>query len=256
MLDHDIEYEHKSWARLPFYGEFTYKPLNWEWLEDVFVHHKDKLTSLHLFDALVPTGTMFSRSEYTETFLAAFLCCWLCTFILTAGDASCIHLGTFNITSFMMLDIGYCLLVAILVSSNNGLNRISHSSHPRATFLPIFSMDGWKNNLDTENFGREASSSLGLVNYNGFGRDNFAKDFHWHSSIINYLKETFKMMASYQELTLLIFIHSSFTSYYGDNNCDMEHYCLDPFNRQFGFHKDVLVGLNFNNLPDLETMLC
>ena len=46
LLRHDIESERKSWAKLPLHGEFSYKPLYWEWLEDILVRCKDKLTTL------------------------------------------------------------------------------------------------------------------------------------------------------------------------------------------------------------------
>ncbi|KAJ8434262.1 hypothetical protein Cgig2_010472 [Carnegiea gigantea] len=39
--------------------------------------------------------------QRTETFLAAFLSCWLCMVILPVRDAGCIHPGTFSIASLM-----------------------------------------------------------------------------------------------------------------------------------------------------------
>ncbi|KAJ8424573.1 hypothetical protein Cgig2_023569 [Carnegiea gigantea] len=93
-----------------------------------------------IFDELgVATG------QRTETFLAAFLSCWLCTFILPIRDAGCIHPGTFSIASLMASGVGYCLPAAVLVSIYKGLNELSHSSHPGrggATFLLIsFTLD-------------------------------------------------------------------------------------------------------------------
>ena len=59
-----------------------------------------------IFDELgVATG------QRTETFLAAFLSCWLCTFILP--------------TSLMASGLGYCLPTAVLASIYKGLNEIS-----------------------------------------------------------------------------------------------------------------------------------
>ncbi|KAJ8432486.1 LOW QUALITY PROTEIN: hypothetical protein Cgig2_003563 [Carnegiea gigantea] len=37
LLRHDIESGHKLWAGLPLYGEFSYKPLYWGWLENILV---------------------------------------------------------------------------------------------------------------------------------------------------------------------------------------------------------------------------
>ena len=58
---HDIESERKSWAKLPLHGEFSYKPLNCEWLEDILVRCKDKLTMFHLFDALHTSLFLYDR---------------------------------------------------------------------------------------------------------------------------------------------------------------------------------------------------
>ncbi|KAJ8444115.1 hypothetical protein Cgig2_005796 [Carnegiea gigantea] len=52
LLCHNIEFGHKLWIRLPLHGEFSCKSLYWEWLEDILACCKDKLTTLHLFDAL------------------------------------------------------------------------------------------------------------------------------------------------------------------------------------------------------------
>jgi len=61
LLCHDIESDHKSSARLSLHGEFSYKPLYWEWLEDILIRCKDKLTTLHLFDALYASLFLYDR---------------------------------------------------------------------------------------------------------------------------------------------------------------------------------------------------
>ncbi|KAJ8424464.1 hypothetical protein Cgig2_009781 [Carnegiea gigantea] len=52
---------HKSWVRLPLHREFAYMPLYWEWLEDILVCYKDKLTTFHLFDALYALLFLYDR---------------------------------------------------------------------------------------------------------------------------------------------------------------------------------------------------
>jgi len=61
LLRYDIQSERKSWAKLPLHGEFSYKPLYWEWLEDILVRYKDKLTTFHLFDALYASLFLYDR---------------------------------------------------------------------------------------------------------------------------------------------------------------------------------------------------
>ncbi|KAJ8444411.1 hypothetical protein Cgig2_005933 [Carnegiea gigantea] len=217
LLHHDIESELKSWAKLPLYGEFSYKSLYWKWLEDILVRCKDKLTTFHLFgrkgkltieqwisfwsrgrnkyhvskkpdqhNRIPHPGILSSFTDAgahgwsdcqaifdklgvaigqrTETFLAAFLSCWLCTFILPVRDTGCIHPGTFSIASLMASGIGYCLARGIS-------------------------------------------------------------------------------------------IYSSFVSYRCEDNLVMEHYCPDQFSSQFGFYQDVPADLDFDNLLDPETRL-
>ena len=50
-------------------------------------------------------------------------------------------------------------------------------------------------------------------------------------------------------------IHSNSIFYCCEDNFVMEHYCHDRFIRQFGFHQDVPVDMDFNNLRDPETIL-
>jgi len=53
------------------------------------------------------------KGERTETFLVAFLSCWLSLFILLVRDAGCIHPGTFVVASSMEGGQAYCLFSAI-----------------------------------------------------------------------------------------------------------------------------------------------
>jgi len=310
LLHYDIYSDHKSLARLPQYGEFSHKLVYWEWLEDIIVRYRDKLTIFHLFDALyaslflydqclklirvvcgywcpemntlhtskgevslsifdihsflglpllgrlydevIPTQReltnklplcctylftsyhklmqghkgkptieqwiviwfrghnkyQFSRKsinnriphpkilssiigagphgwgdfqvifeklgvaigQRTETFLAAFLSYWLCTFIFPVRDASCIRPGTFSVASFMASGIGYCLPTGIFTSVYKGLNEISRSSHPGrgGGYFPTHFLYAWSaKNFDAYELAGEASSSSGTVKFSG-----------------------------------------------------------------------------------------
>ncbi|KAJ8425658.1 hypothetical protein Cgig2_015326 [Carnegiea gigantea] len=272
LLRHDIEFERRSWAKLPLHGEFSYKPLYWEWcLETNTLHTSKGEVSLsifdiysflglpisgHLYDEVVPTQRELvsklslsctylfiayhklmqgrkgkptieqwisfwfrGRSKYhvskkpdqgsripqpgilsplpdagargwsdyqaifdelgvatgqrTETFLAAFLSCWLCTFILPVRDAGCIRPGTFSIASLMASGVGYCLPTAVLASIYKGINELSRSSHPGrgGGHFPTHFLYAWlAKNFDAYELVGEASSSPGMVKFSGLGQ--------------------------------------------------------------------------------------
>ena len=70
------------------------------------------------------------KGEHTETFLAAFLSCWLCLFILLVRDDGRIRPRTFSVALSMEGGHAYCLSVAILVSIYRGLGEIYRFAHP------------------------------------------------------------------------------------------------------------------------------
>ncbi|KAJ8444114.1 LOW QUALITY PROTEIN: hypothetical protein Cgig2_005795 [Carnegiea gigantea] len=185
-----------------------------------------------------PMGGMIVRS---------FLISWewlkanLCTFILPIRHVGCcMRPGTFSVASFMASGVGHCLPPAILYSIYKVLNEISHSSHP-----------GTAKNFDTYKVDGEASSGTGMVKSSRLGQAKsfqleeareligFGRGFHWHSSIIGRLKET---LMDDNKLWRAEFVH-------------FHSFEFVSYRRQFGFHQDVLADMDFDNLPDPETML-
>ena len=68
LLHNDLDAKKKSRKTLPFKGEFSYTPLYWEWLEDVFTHCRDLLVAIicsmpfmHHFSFLTSIQTLFGR---------------------------------------------------------------------------------------------------------------------------------------------------------------------------------------------------
>ncbi|KAJ8422003.1 hypothetical protein Cgig2_020467 [Carnegiea gigantea] len=188
LLRHDIESERRSWAKLPLHGEFSYKPLYWECKYHVS-KKPDQGSRIPQPGILSPLPDAGARgwSDYqaifdelgvatgqrTETFLAAFLSCWLCTFILPVRDAGCIRPGTFSIASLMASGVGYCLPTAVLASIYKGLNELSRSSHPGrgGGHFPTHFLYAWlAKNFDVYELVGEASSSPGMVKFSGLGR--------------------------------------------------------------------------------------
>ncbi|KAJ8438123.1 hypothetical protein Cgig2_033002 [Carnegiea gigantea] len=138
--------------------------------------------------------------QCAETFLAAFLSCWLCIFILTVRDADCICPGTSSFASLMASGVGYCLPTAILANIYKGFNEISRSSHPGrgGGYFPTHFLYAWlAKNFDVYELAGEASCSPGMVKFSGIGQAKLfqleeareligcGSGFRWHSSIIN-----------------------------------------------------------------------
>ncbi|KAJ8452599.1 hypothetical protein Cgig2_004935 [Carnegiea gigantea] len=187
-------------------------------------------------------------------------------------DAGCISSGTFSVPSFMASGVGYCLPKIILASLCKGLNENSRSSHPGrgGSYFPAHFLYAWlAKNFDAYELAGEASSSPGMVKFSGLGQVKLfqlkeareligsRRGFHWHSSTINRLKETLvdDGKLSRADFAYFVGIRSDFVSYRCEDSLVTEHYCLDRFSRQFGFHQDVPADLDFDNLPDPETML-
>ena len=213
-----------------------------------------------------------ATGQRTETFLAAFLSYWLCTFILPVRDAGCIRPGTFSIASLMASGVGYCLLAAVLASIYKGLNELSRSSHPGrgGGHIPTHFLYAWlAKNFDAYELVGEASSSPGMVKFSGLGRAKSfqpeeareligsGRGFRWHSSVINRLREILvdDGKLSRADFAYFVSVRSSFVAYRCEDSLVMEHYCPDRFSRQFGFYQDVPADLDFDNLPDSEAML-
>ncbi|KAJ8427083.1 hypothetical protein Cgig2_008952 [Carnegiea gigantea] len=106
LLRHDIESERRSWAKLPLHGEFSYKPLYWEWLEGILVHCKDKLTTLHLFDALYASLFLYDRCSNLIRTVCEYWYPETNTLHTSKGEVSP---SIFDIYSFLRLPISGCL---------------------------------------------------------------------------------------------------------------------------------------------------
>ena len=91
------------------------QPTALQWTQEEFI----------VFDALE-----ISIDRRENTYLAAFLSCWLCLFALPVRDAGCIRPGTFSVASSMEGGQAYCLSSAILASIYRGLGEICRSAHP------------------------------------------------------------------------------------------------------------------------------
>ncbi|KAJ8434523.1 LOW QUALITY PROTEIN: hypothetical protein Cgig2_030146 [Carnegiea gigantea] len=131
------------------------------------------------------------KGECTETFLTAFLSCWLCLFILPVRDAGCIHSRTFLVASSMERGQAYCLCSAIFAIIYRGLGEICRSTHPGRKRAKYFR---------TYDFDDNVSSNLRMPKFSGFGRAksfdlngareliSSSRGFYWNSAIRHRIK--------------------------------------------------------------------
>ncbi|KAL2921930.1 H(+)/hexose cotransporter 2, partial [Bienertia sinuspersici] len=71
------------------------------------------------------------------SYVAAFLSCWLCAFVLSENDKSLIRPSTFEIATLMVRGQTFSLAIPILASNYRRLNIISRSSKPAYSGAPF-----------------------------------------------------------------------------------------------------------------------
>ncbi|XP_056684069.1 uncharacterized protein [Spinacia oleracea] len=70
------------------------------------------------------------EAHHRQTYLAAFLSCWLCAFVLPVSDLGCIRPGSFKPASFLASGKETSLAIPVLASIYHGLSKISNSPTP------------------------------------------------------------------------------------------------------------------------------
>ncbi|KAJ8420231.1 LOW QUALITY PROTEIN: hypothetical protein Cgig2_021587 [Carnegiea gigantea] len=108
-------------SMLPLHGEFTYKPLYWEWLEDVFVRCTDKLTTFHLFDTLYASLFLYNRCSNLIRVVCEYWCSKTNTLHTSKGQAS---LSIFNIYSFLRLSLSGRLYDEVVHNQRELTNKL------------------------------------------------------------------------------------------------------------------------------------
>ncbi|XP_057248944.1 uncharacterized protein LOC130590498 [Beta vulgaris subsp. vulgaris] len=81
----------------------------------------------------------------TNTYVAAFISCWLCTFVLPDSEERLIRPSTFEIAVLMACGHTFSLAVPVLSSIYRGLNAIASAPKPAysKTFFPAHYLYGW-----------------------------------------------------------------------------------------------------------------
>ncbi|KMT11782.1 hypothetical protein BVRB_5g104850 [Beta vulgaris subsp. vulgaris] len=81
----------------------------------------------------------------TNTYVAAFISCWLCTFVLPDSEERLIRPSTFEIVVLMACGHTFSLAIPVLSSIYRGLNAIASAPKPAysKTFFPAHYLYGW-----------------------------------------------------------------------------------------------------------------
>ncbi|KAK4391396.1 hypothetical protein Sango_1917400 [Sesamum angolense] len=113
----------------------THNPLG-----DIAIHERWSTAEDALFAKLC-----IERSLKEEVYLAAYLACWLCLFVLPGKDVNSIRPSTFKMASLMANGRRVNLAIPVLASIYEGLNTVATSPKPVGTShsFPIHFVYAW-----------------------------------------------------------------------------------------------------------------
>ncbi|CAA0810116.1 Unknown protein, partial [Striga hermonthica] len=189
-----------------------------------------------------------------EIHLAAYLSCWICTFVLPKGDVDIIRPGTFKMASMMAKGCIVGLAVPVLTSIYKGLNELTSCKSPsRSTFLVHFDYS-WLALYFKTHFTIGQTHKPLMVTYSG---ENGARHFvpeearrrihkgdfaSWTCNIIiknqtsRYVDDQRRPRYEWRYFTA---IRSNYLTWRQGNRFFIEPYSPHRFSRQFGFYQDV-----------------
>ncbi|KAM0978606.1 hypothetical protein FF1_014548 [Malus domestica] len=199
-----------------------------------------------------------------ESYLAAFLACWLCKFVFPAGDVNLVRPGVFKVASKMAAGESFSLAIPVLASIYNGLSMVSDSAstEDRAAVLPYHYVYGWLGeyfgthfSLSTLDKSRPSSSTgakLGplMTKYSGVLSAKSLDDLQARAlfkSCEDLRMDPLARVGSvrrgivdnshlrFSDLSYLISIRSGFVSLRQEDRCIIQSYSPHRFSRQFGF---------------------
>ncbi|PIN26510.1 hypothetical protein CDL12_00733 [Handroanthus impetiginosus] len=193
-----------------------------------------------------------------ETYLAAFLSCWLCHFVLPHRRVNRIRATVFKVASMMARGDTFALAVPILVSIYRCLRDISTSAslNESTVIFPIHYLYGWTaQHLDTHYTSKIELVRAYMVKY---AWENMAKHFGLSEArdlFHNVNPSSLQQLRSYQEgqisvidkagisdkyKDLFVALRSSYLTFRTGEEHIVEVYSPHRFSRQHRFCQDVL----------------
>ncbi|KAH0652949.1 hypothetical protein KY289_030627 [Solanum tuberosum] len=192
-----------------------------------------------------------------ETYLAAFLSCWLCAFLLPNKDGEFVHPGTFKMASLM--ESGRKISLAILVLANiyNRLNKISTLSplHQIKVCFPTHYVYGWFDHYLKTHYAFSIGPFIPtMVIYSGEGGSRYfdsnderkcihgGENVAWTSTMLHKTYPYFHVDNNHApelESSYFMSIHSNYLPLRCRYSFIIEPYCPHRFSRQFVFYQNI-----------------
>nr|XP_016502923.1 PREDICTED: uncharacterized protein LOC107821046 [Nicotiana tabacum] len=199
----------------------------------------------------------FGSDQKDEVYLASFLSCWLCVFVLSTKEGDFIRPVTFNIPGLLACGQRINLAVQILARIYWGLNKISYGSllDPFKVYFLIHYMYGWfacyfKTHFSLTN--RPATLLMAIYSSEGttryFGNEDARKLIHggenaiWTSTMPSnsqpyYYRDDGNKEES--ESNYFMSIRSNYLPLRNGSTFIVEPYSPYHFSRQFSFYQDI-----------------
>ncbi|KAL2898052.1 Ribosome-recycling factor [Bienertia sinuspersici] len=119
----------EEWCRFWFRGLERYSIANTPKAVNNFSEFGDSTSWSDISEAFVILDILEKHRK--QTYLAAFLSCWLCVFVLHVKNLGCIRPSSvFKLASLLANEQRVSLVILVLASIYRGLNDLSNSSNP------------------------------------------------------------------------------------------------------------------------------
>nr|GLL37780.1 uncharacterized protein LOC105964676 [Ipomoea trifida] len=197
-----------------------------------------------------------------ETHLTAYLCCWLCVFVLPIKATRLIRYTTFKMASLMATGQRLNLAIPVLASIYDGLNTISNSANPGQvdSRFSLHYVYGWLSFYYDTHFANDlVSASPLMITYSGEGgarpygqaearRKIFKADgVKWACTGRRLTKDLSFIDDGKDDHTeddeYFMCLRSNFLILRWANSCIVEPYTPHRFSRQFGYYQDGSPGI-------------
>ncbi|CAH9101326.1 unnamed protein product [Cuscuta epithymum] len=209
----------------------------------------------------VPFQILKVPAEYEkEIYLAAFLSCWLCAFVLPHEGPRVIRPEIFKVAC-MACGRKICLAVPVLASIYHGLNQISNAPSPDQvrTCFPVHYVYGWLASYFDTHFKNDIQSTTPLmISYSGEGGARSldkrgARGRIFQGDVSSWMCSTHRRIRDHvffdgenpseTDLTFFRCLRSNFLELRYQNHCIAEPYTPHRFSRQFGYFQANAPGL-------------
>ncbi|KAL2893384.1 Huntingtin-interacting protein 1-related protein, partial [Bienertia sinuspersici] len=200
-----------------------------------------------------------------QTYLAAFLSCWLCAFVLPLKNLGCISPSVFKPASQLASGQRISLAIPVLASIYRGLNEISRSLTPgrscsnfSAHYVHAWTAQYFRSHcMSVHDFAgaqmiafHGASNVKKLTSAEAKVFIRSGQDINWIGNCMRNPKDRLLIDDSTlrQDVDFLLSIRSCFLTLRYDNDLVVESYSPHRFSRQFGFCQNIPGALK----PDSE----